>query len=183
MSLSPLTHLPFTERRQHNYDYDNFRWYHFLKWPHSSHDITYFLFLIRFQNMTWILSLKGNLKSNQNMFYCIWSVFLSIAFMFKETNWRKRLLWVMLPEDSHQPWQGGLIEHSHVVEVERWKITSSTPVTKEEERIKMAWIYLFFFLIANPQCHTLFSNVPTTKFLKTLWPTEDPILKDKSIIQ
>ena len=128
------------------YDYDNFRWYHFLKWPHSSHDLTYFLFLIRFQNMTWILSLKGNLKSNQNMFYCIWSVFLSIALstMFKETNRRKRLLGVLLPEDSHQPWQGGQIEHCHVVEVERWKITSSTPVIKEEERIKMAWIYSFF---------------------------------------
>ena len=74
----------------------------------------------------------------------------------------------MLPEDSHQPWQGGQIEHSHVVEVERSKIISSTPVTKEEERIKMTWIYLFFFLIANPQCHTLFSNVPTAKFLKRL---------------
>lgn len=100
--------------------------------------------------------------------------------MFKETNRRKRLLWVMLPEDSHQPWQGGQIEHCHVVEVERWKIwkiTSSTPVTKKEQRIKMTWIYLFFFLIANPQCHTLFSNVPTTKFLKTLWPTEDSTLK------
>uniref|UniRef100_A0A0V1KHI2 Uncharacterized protein n=1 Tax=Trichinella nativa TaxID=6335 RepID=A0A0V1KHI2_9BILA len=24
----------------------------------------------------------------------------------------------MLPEDNQQPWQGGLIEHSHVVEIE-----------------------------------------------------------------
>jgi hypothetical protein len=39
--------------------------------------------------------------------------------MFKEINRRKRLLWVMLPEDNHQPWQGGLIEHCHVVEIER----------------------------------------------------------------
>jgi hypothetical protein len=52
----------------------------------------------------------------------------------------------MLPEDNQKPWQGGLIEHSHVVEVERSKITSSTPVIKEEERIKMTWIGLVRWL-------------------------------------
>jgi hypothetical protein len=39
--------------------------------------------------------------------------------MFKETNRRKRLLGVLLPEDNHHPWQERRVEHSYVVEVER----------------------------------------------------------------
>ena len=78
LTVRPLCHLLVPKTRRHNIHYDDFRWYHFLKWPHNSYDLTYILFLISFQNMTWFVFLwKGTL----NPIIICFSIFSSDAFL------------------------------------------------------------------------------------------------------